>query len=294
MEEIQALNERKVEDLNHSIDIGLRIASVFLIIPAVIVIGLLIFSIILIIEETHFLYSINNDMAISMLSAQSGFLAILGICINIVSGIRKKRIDFNTNKFIYFILFLLSSCLIIGMVLTTVYSVIWIASGKLVGLVGETASLLVGIILEVFELFVLVGSICLLVSCCKIIKKYKIEYSDDIKKYEERRQQLARQQAIKKQQEKDLDTVDILLSKAGNKFFVKYYYQLRDWADPDIIDIIQENYSEETKIQRIRNAKEIFNKHLNKLALQRIADVENISVDEETKQKAKELLEKII
>lgn len=284
MKEIQALNKTKIEDLNHDIDNGLRVASAFLTIWS----GILFLQLVFAIIATFFGSNLDVLFWDNQFSFWFRYISLLSINISntvVVFILRKKdRIDFASNRFNYILLMGVALLFIVGSAIALIYAVVFMVSGEI----------FVGTFVYFNYLFSLTGYLSLLISCCKVIKKYKIEYSDDIKKYEERRQQLARQQAIKKQQEKDLDTVDILLSKAGNKFFVKYYYQLRDWAEPDIIDIIQENYSEETKIQRIRNAKEIFNKHLNKLALQRIADVENISVDEETKQKAKELLEKII
>ena len=137
------------------------------------------------------------------------------------------------------------------------------------------------------------GYIFILVSYCFVVKKYKIVYADDIRKNKEIHKQLVAQQAAEKQREKELSATNTLLSKVGNKFFVKYYFELRDWSEPDILDVIQEDYSEDTKLQRIQKGKEIFNKKLNKLALQRIADSENKTVDEETRQKANELLGQI-
>ena len=124
--------------------------------------------------------------------------------------------------------------------------------------------------------------------------KWEIQYANEIqasKEYKEKQRQLAAQQAVQKEHDKEVATALNLLSKVGNKFFVKYYFQLKDWSEPDIIDIIQEDYAEETKIQRIRKAKEIFDKNLSKVALQMIADISNNTVDEEIRQKANELLE---
>ena len=126
--------------------------------------------------------------------------------------------------------------------------------------------------------------------------KWKIQYAKDIeyhKQYLEKQKQIAQQETIEKQHEKELNTVIALLSKVGNKFFVKYYRELRDWSEPDILDVIQEDYTEETKLQRIRKAKEIFAKQLNKLALQRISDPSNKTVDEETRQQASNLLNQV-
>lgn len=135
---------------------------------------------------------------------------------------------------------------------------------------------------------------CFVCDAYRVAKnKWKIEFANDIqasKDYKEKQKVLAAQQAVVKQHDKEVNTVVALLSKVGNKFFVKYYFELRDWSEPDILDIIQEDYSEETKLQRIRKGKEIFDKGLNQLALQRIADISNKTVDDETRQKANELL----
>ena len=293
MNETKILKEEKIKQLNDSIRNTLRLTLIFLIIAAVIIIGLFVCSIILIIAETKFIYSENNDIAQSLLESTGGFLSILIFCIIMAYEVRTKKKEYKTNKFIYIILFMHASLLILGAVMGIVYSIIYIALGKLASLIGVSNSLLVGMGLEIIELFVLVGAVCLLVSCCNVVKKYKLEYADEIQKHNERKKQLGQQQAEEKQHEKELNTVIALLSKAGNKFFVKYYFELKDWSEPDILDIIQEDYTEETKIQRIRKGQEIFTKRLNKLALEIIADSANNAVDEETKQKANKLLEQI-
>lgn len=136
-----------------------------------------------------------------------------------------------------------------------------------------------------------------IISAYQIAKsKWKIQYADDIQahtEYKEKKKQLAQKQAEAKQRENERNTVSNLLSKVGNKFFVKYYMQLRDWSEPDILDIIEEDYTEETKRQRIKQAKNIFKYGLNVLALKQISDENNVAVDTQTKEIAKSLLEKI-
>lgn len=56
------------------------------------------------------------------------------------------------------------------------------------------------------------------------------------------------------------NTVTNLLEKIGRKFFVKYYEKLRNWSIPDIVDEIEESYSEESKLARIKEAKKNLNK----------------------------------
>lgn len=291
MEEIQTLNKTKIEDLNHSIDNGLRVASVFLTIWS----GILFLQFVFAIIATFFGSNLDVLFWDNQVSFWFRYISLLSINISntvVVFILRKKdRIDFARNRFTCIFLIVVSSLFIACLLIVFIISVVYITLGSIH---GEEAIINGALIMDFFYLFCFIGYLSLLVSCCKVIKKYKIEYADDIKRYEEHQQQLAYQQAIEKQQAKDLNSVNYLLSKVGNKFFVKYYFELRDWTEPDILDIIEEDYTEETKTQRIREAKKIFEQRLNKLALQRISDIKNISVGEETRQKAKELLEKII
>ena len=113
-------------------------------------------------------------------------------------------------------------------------------------------------------------------------QKWNIENAEAIQRKKE-----------KENLEKENNAMNNLLSQVGNKFLVKYYFQLKEWSEPDILDIIEEDYGEETKRQRIRKAKEIFNKKLEISALKQISDASNVAVDTQTKEKAKQLLNQL-
>lgn len=80
-----------------------------------------------------------------------------------------------------------------------------------------------------------------------------------------------------------------LLSASGMRFFVKYYDYLHSWNKSDILDIIEEDYSEKNKRERIEAAQKIFEKNLEKTALKLIRS--GSTIDEETVSIANKLLE---
>lgn len=82
-----------------------------------------------------------------------------------------------------------------------------------------------------------------------------------------------------------------LLEEIGTKFFVKYYEKLQNWSVPDILDEIEENYSEENKLNRIKKAKKLFELELNVIALEIISNDKNKITADDTRQKAQTLLE---
>lgn len=91
---------------------------------------------------------------------------------------------------------------------------------------------------------------------------------------------------------KKRETTLRLLEEIGRKFFIKYYEKLKNWSIPDIVDIIEENYSEESKLTRIKQSKKIFGLNLDKMALEIISnDTQNL-IDNDTRQKATYLLQK--
>lgn len=90
--------------------------------------------------------------------------------------------------------------------------------------------------------------------------------------------------------DKQQKRLNYLLEKVGSKFFVKYYVQLKNNSVLDVIDIIEEQYSEETKKSRINYAKAIFTENLQKLALQQILYDKNTILDEKMQNIAQELL----
>lgn len=83
-----------------------------------------------------------------------------------------------------------------------------------------------------------------------------------------------------------------LIAKVGKKFFIKYFYQLRDWSTLDILDEITEDYSESSKTERIKNAKAIFSSNLDYMILLDIFNPSKSSVDEQTRNNAKLILQK--
>lgn len=79
-----------------------------------------------------------------------------------------------------------------------------------------------------------------------------------------------------------------LLSSVGMRFFVKYYDYLKSWNASDIIDIVEEDYGEQDKRQRIEAAQIIFQKNLQQTSLMIISV--SSKIDEDTKSKAKDLI----
>lgn len=87
--------------------------------------------------------------------------------------------------------------------------------------------------------------------------------------------------------------VGLLLQKTGKKFFVKYYTQIRDWAETDALDAVEESYPAEMVLGRIRAGKRIFAEKLEMTALFAIVEAVN-ETDEETRQKARSLIERAL
>ncbi len=96
----------------------------------------------------------------------------------------------------------------------------------------------------------------------------------------------------KKEQEKKIDDAKNLLVKTGKIFFVNYYNELKNFNTIDIIDIIQENYSEDAKKSRIANAKKIFSNNLQIEALNEILENKDGVANQKILDKARILLEK--
>ena len=95
-----------------------------------------------------------------------------------------------------------------------------------------------------------------------------------------------------KEQKRRTDKANLLLSKTGKMFVIKYYNQLKTQNTIDIIDIIQENYSETTKTNRISSAKKIFSSNLQTEALNIILKNDDGVVNQELLNLAKIFLEK--
>ncbi|MDR2201213.1 MAG: hypothetical protein LBP26_00385 [Clostridiales bacterium] len=81
-----------------------------------------------------------------------------------------------------------------------------------------------------------------------------------------------------------------MINVVGNKFFVKYYYQLRDMIAADIVDIIQEGYSFSEKQARINGAKNIFANGLARTALTQILQSNTAAVGQDLKDSALAIL----
>lgn len=125
-------------------------------------------------------------------------------------------------------------------------------------------------------------------------KKYKMyDEHDGKEKYLEHLQNEKQLKSLQKHQQIKIADTNRLLETIGIKFFVKYYDKLEKWSTADLLDEIEENYSEENKIIRIKSAKEIFNQNLNITALEIIANDNKQLTNDETRDKALELLKKV-
>lgn len=93
----------------------------------------------------------------------------------------------------------------------------------------------------------------------------------------------------RKEAENKQSICEKLLFVAGMHFFVKYFDHLRRWNESDILDIIEESYSERNKRERIVASQKIFEKKLEQIALKFIS--ESSKIDEGTVSIAKKLME---
>lgn len=85
-----------------------------------------------------------------------------------------------------------------------------------------------------------------------------------------------------------------LILAVGKKFFIDYYYQLKNWNETDVYDYIGDNISADDKHKRIATAKQIFNLKLNVLALEEISNLSENLIDKATINKAKTILKQEI
>ena len=90
---------------------------------------------------------------------------------------------------------------------------------------------------------------------------------------------------------KDKHSLEYLLTVSGKIFFVSYYEQLKNWHKADVYDIIRENCSEQTKVNKITAAKAIFERNENIDAL-RIIISNPETIDDKTFEKAEDILSK--
>ena len=123
-----------------------------------------------------------------------------------------------------------------------------------------------------------------LIKIGKKIKAFVKDYQAENAKWEKRDPKGTGKQA---------NRLDLLLQKTGKKFFVKYYTQIRDWAETDVLDAVEELYPAEMVLGRIRAGKRIFAEKLEIMALFAIVGAVN-ETDEETRQKARGLIEQAL
>lgn len=81
-----------------------------------------------------------------------------------------------------------------------------------------------------------------------------------------------------------------LIAQCGMAFFTKYYYELQKMNDMDLVDIITENYPYAAKMSRIKAAKEIFSKKLDKLVLENIIESVDSQISGEVANLARSIL----
>lgn len=121
----------------------------------------------------------------------------------------------------------------------------------------------------------------------RIGRKIKALVKDDQAENEEG------EEAEKKRANELTGRVDSLLQKTGRKFFIKYYTQIRDWAETDVLDAVEEPYPAEMVLDRIRAGKRIFNEKLEIMAL--VAIIGSVhETDEETRLQARSRIEQVL
>lgn len=124
-----------------------------------------------------------------------------------------------------------------------------------------------------------------------LIKKELINSIDYIKEKQAENERKTQEEKQKKDL-KDSIQAKKLLADTGKIFFINYYDQLKKYNTIDVIDIINENYSEESKKRRIVSAKKIFSLNIQTDALKIIVQNEDGVASQEIIDKAKSLLEK--
>lgn len=124
-----------------------------------------------------------------------------------------------------------------------------------------------------------------------LIKKELINSIDYIKEKQAENERKT-QEEKQKRDLKNSNQAKKLLADTGKIFFINYYDQLKKYNTIDVIDIIKENYSEESKKHRIVSAKKIFSLNIQTDALKIIVQNEDGVASQEIIDKAKSLLEK--
>lgn len=124
-----------------------------------------------------------------------------------------------------------------------------------------------------------------------LIKEELINSFDYIKEKQAENERKTQEEKQKKEL-KDSIQAKKLLADTGKIFFINYYDQLKKYNTIDVIDIIKENYSEESKKRRVVSAKKIFSLNIQTEALKIIVQNEDGVASQEIIDKAKSLLEK--
>ena len=234
MNEIKSLKETKIQNLNYSIKHTLRLAFTFVILSVAVYAWLVIWAIVFIVAKPDPNIFLKLSYIWYYVACLIEFLRVTISNIFIIYYLKKQEeINYFRHRVLYYV-YLAVNILITA---TSVLLVVFYLKGILIlgeiDITSALASTTVGIILGCFSLFSFAGYISMGISYSNVVKKHKIEYADDIQKEKERKSLITRQQAEEKQHEKELNTVIALLSKAGNKFFVKYYFELKEWSEPD-------------------------------------------------------------
>jgi hypothetical protein len=97
------------------------------------------------------------------------------------------------------------------------------------------------------------------------------------------------QYILKEKLQKNHKYYNQLITLVGKKFFVKYYYKVRDLTFADAIDEVSEIYPYEEKKSRINALKKIFELKLEKFTLEQIVN-SGKEISDDLKKSALELL----
>lgn len=89
--------------------------------------------------------------------------------------------------------------------------------------------------------------------------------------------------------------LEALLNRVGKRVFIEYYYQLKDLAitsksNQNVINRIDEIFTDKSKASRTSKAKRIFREGLQIEALESIVQAKSNKVDDNVRDRAKQLL----
>lgn len=133
------------------------------------------------------------------------------------------------------------------------------------------------IVLSLLFWYLILYGWCIIRDCITLIKRYKVWNKEE------------KQLEIENNSVEPIISFEDLLSQTGKIFFIKYYKELKCWQKLDIVDIIEEKYTNETRDQRIKSGKAIFEQKNHIKALEYIIN-DPAGIDDNTLQKAKEIL----